>query len=343
MTDTEATSTPGAVQRLPLPSRAERLRAAAGRSRAPAISPELDGPPRGDPGPADPAEDEIALDVLLRSVRLTPRQTAFVIAEIVRTIGARHDEGRTHGAVSPAAVRVGLSSGRVRLVDAEIEETPEDWLLPTTPVSREQQRLADLQATARTVIALTDDTRSPAAQRDPRRRVLLTALDELGAGLTAAAHGTAGDETPARLAGLSLVAGPRGRYPGAQQELVALAATALRSGPRPTAPSTASPSAPVVTPVRSPRTAVQRALTRFSLLLVALGALGVVMILEFTFLGARLTSDLSRLAGSGSSATVAPAAPAAATTSTTSANVANRPSETFMRVPLQEWVVHRDT
>lgn len=324
MTDTEIRPAADVVLRTVPTGQVHRARVGPERSRASTDPPVIPDASVAGPCPDAAGEAEIPLDVLLRSVRLTPRQTAFVAMEIVHALGVRHESGSAHGSVATTVVRVGLSSGRVRLMDPEIEEEPEDWLLPATPPGVEQLRRDDLIAAAATVAGLTDDTRTPAAQRDPRRLALLTALDDLGAVLTAAAHGTAGGGIPPRLAALAQVAEPRGRRPGAREELAALAATVGRLGPpdgqlprhagAPCAADPAQRAAPAPPASRPVWAIAQQALARFSVLLVSLAVLGLVIGLEFTLLGDKLTGDLRRLtgAGSGADAKVEQAAPGAA-------------------------------
>lgn len=239
-----------------------------------------------------------------------------MVAEIVLAVRICHDQGKVHGSVATPAVRVGLSSGQVRLVDPEVEEEPEDCLLPATPGGPDRLRRADLHAVAAVVTELTDDVRTPAAERDPRRRALVTALDDLGAALTAAAHGEDDRRTPTRLAALFEVAGARGRHLGARAELAALAVTACglessggRSPEYRTWPEAVSP----VAPAPWVSDGAQRILARVSIVLASLAALGLVASLELTFLGDKLGDDLRRLTGSGeaSASKVAQEAPGA--------------------------------
>jgi hypothetical protein len=204
----------------------------------------------------------------------------------------------------------------VRLVDPEIEEQPEDCLLPPTPDGPEQRRSADLHAAAATVARLTDEVRTPAAQRDPRRRALVTALDDLAAALTAAAHGHDDGQTPTRLAALFEVAGPRGRHLGVREELAALAVTVRTPEPRGGRPPEHMPGPEVADRVPAGQwvsVVAQRALARLSVVLVSLAVLGLAATLELTFLGDKLADDIRRLtgAGEGSTSKVAQEAPGA--------------------------------
>jgi hypothetical protein len=261
-----------------------------------------------------PAEHMVRLDDLLRTVRLTPRQVAWVAVEVLRDLVARHARGESHGAVAPRAVQVGIGSGKVRLDEPRREENPEDWLLAPAVPDGPAARRADLAAAAAMLTALVEDARTPAAAHDSRAVAVLGALEEVVTALRDKAADAAGPipgmaGTPtlnAQLATLSLVAEPRGRYNGAPAELAALAVAAggTARGAAEPPPKRACAALPrqasgkgTRSSVSSVRAVARRGMNRLTVMLLAVAALGAVISLEFTFLGDKLGADLRLLTG----------------------------------------------